>query len=278
MRSFFEHDHVSVIEPRSRWAFPDVRELWAYRDLFLTLGARDVRVRYKQTLLGAAWAVLQPVAQMLLFTAIFGRFAKIPSDGYPYSVFVYSGLLPWTLFSSTVSAASGSLLGNASLITKVYFPRLLIPMTAIATPAVDFGVSVLVLIGLLVYHGVGFSFSLLLLPVLMALLATLAIGTGTLLAAMTVTYRDVRFIVPFLVQLWMFATPIIYPATLIPDGFRWLLWLNPMSGFVESFRAIFLGRPIPWAPLGVSCAFAAALLMLGVVVFQRVEEKFADVI
>jgi lipopolysaccharide transport system permease protein len=275
---FFGEDHVSVIEPRTSWRLPNFRELWAYRELFFTLGARDVKVRYKQTVLGAAWAVIQPVAQMLLFTVIFGRFAQIPSEGYPYAVFVYSGLLPWALFASTVTAASGSLLGNAALITKVYFPRLLVPMTAVATPSVDFLVSAAVLIVLLFGYGVGLSPGIVLVPLLVIILAMLAVGIGTLLAASTVTYRDVRFVVPFLMQFWMFATPIIYPPTMIPTKYRWLLWLNPMSGIIDGFRAAFLGRDIHVLPLLVSFVFAFGALVLGVVVFQRVEERFADVI
>jgi lipopolysaccharide transport system permease protein len=275
---FFGHDHISVIEPGKRWRLPDVRELWAYRDLFTTLALRDVKVRYKQTFLGAAWAVIQPVAQMMLFTVIFGRFAQIPSEGYPYAVFVYSGLLPWALFASTVTMASGSLVGNAALITKVYFPRLLLPMSAVATPSVDFLVSSSVLIVLLLGYGTGISPAIVLVPLLLVILAVLAIGIGMLLAASTVTYRDVRFLVPFVMQFWMFATPVIYPPTMVPEAYRWLLWLNPMSGLIDGFRAAFLGKPLEILPLLVAAGFATAALLAGVWLFQRVEEDFADVI
>jgi lipopolysaccharide transport system permease protein len=270
--------NVTVIEPARQWRMPDWKQLWAYRELFVALGARDVRVRYKQTVLGALWALLQPLATMALFTLIFGRFARMPSEGYPYQVFVYSALLPWTLFSSTVSSAAGSIIGNSALLTKVYFPRLLVPAATVAAPSVDFLVSSTFLLALTLWYGVAWTPRLLAVPFLAVLLMLLAIGVGMILSSLTVTFRDTRFLVPFLMQLWMFATPIIYPASLVPERFRWLLWLNPMSGITDAFRAAFLGRPFNLQSLSVSAAIAVVAFIAGIAAFQRVEQKVADVL
>lgn len=270
--------NVTIIEPARRWRMPDWRQLWAYRELFLALGTRDVRVRYKQTVLGALWAILQPLATMALFTVIFGRLARMPSEGYPYQVFVYSALLPWTLFSATVTAAASSIIGNSALLTKVYFPRLLVPAATVATPSVDFLVSTTFLLGLTLWYGVEWTWRLVTVPFLALVLMLLAIGTGMLLSSLTVTFRDARFVVPFLMQLWMFATPIIYPSSIVPPRFRWLLWMNPMSGITDAFRSAFLGRPFNLQSLGVSAVIAVAMFLIGIAAFQRVEQKVADVL
>lgn len=269
---------VSLIEPARGWRLPDLRELWAYRELFYVLGERDVRIRYKQTVLGAAWAILQPLATMVLFTLIFGRLAQIPSEGLPYAVFVYAGLLPWNLFSATVTASSNSLVGSSALITKVWFPRLLVPMSSAASPLVDFAVSSMILLLLMIGYGVPWSFRMLVIPVLVVILVMLAAGVGTMMAALVVTYRDVRFLVPFMVQFWMFASPVIYPPTMIPEGYRWLLWLNPMTGIIESFRWAFLGKPLDHTSLIISVVAAMAVFFIAIAYFQRVEKGFADVI
>lgn len=271
-------EQLSIIEPSRGWRLPDLKELWAYRELLYVLGERDVKVRYKQTVLGAAWAILQPLATMLLFTLIFGRFAKIPSDGYPYAVFVYAGLLPWNLFSATVSASSQSLVGSSSLLTKVWFPRLLVPTSSVASPLVDFVVSSVILLILMIGYDIAWSARLLLLPLLVVLLVMLASGIGTALAALVVTYRDVRFIIPFLVQFWMFASPVIYPPTLVPEPWRWVLSLNPMTGIIESFRWAFLGKPFDGTSLLISIVITVSVFLFAIVYFQRVEKGFADVI
>ncbi|HYR27763.1 MAG TPA: ABC transporter permease, partial [Thermoanaerobaculia bacterium] len=270
--------NVTIIEPAKRWRMPDWPQLWAYRELFLALGARDVRVRYKQTVLGALWALLQPLATMIMFTIIFGRFARMPSEGYPYQVFVYSALLPWTLFSATVTSGAASIVGNTALLTKVYFPRLLVPAATVAAPSVDFLVSTAFLLLLTLWYGVDWTWRLAVVPLLVVITMMLAIGTGTLLSSLTVTFRDTRFLVPFLIQLWLFATPIIYPSSLVPGRYRWLLWLNPMSGITDAFRSAFLGRPFNVQSLAVSAAIAAAMFLFGVAAFQSVEQKVADVL
>lgn len=269
---------VTIIEPPSRWKMPNWRHLWAYRELFVALGTRDVRVRYKQTLLGTLWAILQPLATMVIFTVIFGRLAGMPSEGFPYPVFVYSALLPWTLFATTASAAAASVIGNASLLTKIYFPRLLVPAATVGAPLVDFAISSTFLVILTAIYDIAWTPRLLAVPFLTAVLVCLAVGVGILLSSFTVTFRDVRFIVPFLIQIWMFATPIIYPPSLIPLGFQWLLWLNPMTGIVGGFRSAFLGRPFHLPSLAVSALIAVVFLIAGVISFQRVEQKVADVI
>ncbi|HUO85385.1 MAG TPA: ABC transporter permease [Thermoanaerobaculia bacterium] len=275
---YFGHAHTTVIEPPKGWRLPDFRELWAYRELAAALGARDIRVRYKQTVMGAAWAILQPLATMILFTLIFGRFARIPSEGYPYAVFVYAGLLPWTLFSSTITAAANSLVGSSGLITKIWFPRLLIPAASVASPLVDFAVSSLILLVLMLGYGVDWSVRILLVPLLVVLLVLLAVSIGIFLSAFIVRYRDVRFVIPFLVQFWMFASPVIYPPSIIPEAYRWILWLNPMTGVIEAFRWAFLGKPFDAGSLAVSVVAAVVALIVSISWFERVEEGFADVI
>jgi lipopolysaccharide transport system permease protein len=270
--------NITIIEPARRWRMPDWQQLWAYRELLFAFGSRDIRVRYKQTVLGALWALIQPLTTMALFTVVFGRFARMPSEGYPYQIFVYSALLPWTLFASTVSSAANSIVGSSPLLTKVYFPRLFIPAATVAAPVVDFVISAAFLLAMMLWYGVSWTWRLAAAPFLLVLVAVLAVGTGVLLSAFTVTFRDIRFIVPFLIQLWLFATPVIYPGSLVPTRFRWLLWLNPMSGITDAFRAAFLGRPFNVASLAVSTAVTIIVCIAGIAAFQGTEQKFADVI
>lgn len=272
-----QHD-TTVIRPPRGWRLPDLLELWAYRDVLRALAVRDVKVRYKQTMLGVTWAILQPLATMILFTLIFGRFAKIPSEGYPYAVFVYAGLLPWTLFSSIVTASANSLVGASGLVTKVYFPRLLVPGASIGSPLVDFLVSSVILLALMLVYGVGWTWNLAMAPVLVGLTVITAVGVGTFLSAVIVTYRDFRFVLAFMMQFWMFATPVIYPPTMIPEEFRWILALNPMTGVVDGFRSAFLGKAFDLVALSMSLGTGLTLLFLGVMYFQKVEDRFADVI
>lgn len=261
---------------RARWL--DWRELYAYRELLFVLTARDIKVRYKQTALGITWALLQPLANMLLFTVIFGRLAKLPSDGFPYPIFVFAALLPWTFFANAVSSASESVVGASTLITRVYFPRLIIPLSSVCTAFVDFALASLVLLVLMLFYGVGWSPNLLLAPVLVVALAFTALGVGTMLAALNVSYRDFRYIVPFGIQFWMFASPVVYPSSMIPDRWQWLYHLNPIAGIIDGFRCVFLGMPFDWAALGTSMVASIVIFVVGVVLFERAERRFADVI
>lgn len=276
--TYFGPNHATIIRPNHGWHLPNFREIWAYRELLWVLASRDVRVRYKQAVLGASWALIRPLLQMLIFTLLFGKLAKIPSDGIPYAIFVFAGLLPWMLFASAVSASSASLVASSNLVSKVYFPRLILPAAAMGSAAVDFVVSLALLLLMTLWYGTSWTPGMMLAPLLVLGMMTLAMGVGTFLAALSVTYRDVAQIVPFAIQLWMFATPVIYPASFIPEQWRWALLINPMTGYTEAFRSSFLGLPINWTMLGVSIIASLALLVIGIAYFQRVEKRFADVI
>lgn len=271
-------EHVTVIEPPAGWRSVDWRELWEYRELLWVMTTRDIRIRYKQTVLGAGWAVIRPLLTMLMFTVIFGKFAKMPSDGFPYPIFVYSALLPWTFFSTAVSTGAHSLVGSAPLLSKVYFPRLIIPLSSIGGALVDLLVSTALLLVMMVWYGVGWTPQLVLSLPLLVLLVLVALGIGTLLSAVTVTYRDFTHITPFLVQIWMYVTPVVFPLSVVPERWRWLLYLNPVTGIVEGFRSAFLGRPLDLVALASSFAWAVVLLTAAVAYFERVERRFADVI
>ena len=272
------HDHVTLIEPRSGWHMLNWRELWAYRELLWVLTARDVKVRYKQTVLGAAWAVIRPLLTMVIFSIVFGQLAKMPSDGYPYPVFVYAALLPWTFFAAAITSSGQSLVGSANLVSKVYFPRLIIPLSSIGAGLVDLAIATVVLLAMMAWYRVGFTWNLLAAPLLLAGVVFVALGVGTLLSALTVAYRDFTHLTPFLVQIWMYVTPVIYPVALVPEQWRWLLYLNPMTGLIEAFRSAFLGKPFDIGGIGLSFAVALAIFALGVAYFERVERRFADII
>ena len=275
---WFDHEHVTIIEPRSGWSWREVQELWAYRELLLVLTQRDLKVRYKQTVIGAGWALIQPVLTMVLFTIVFGRLAQIPSDGYPYPVFVYAALLPWTFFASAVGSAGNSMVGSANLVTKIYFPRLIIPLASAGSWLIDFLIASIILLVLMLWYGVGFTLNLLAVPFLVVALLLTALGAGTFLAALIVSYRDFRYVIPFMLQFWMFASPVVYSGSLVPEGWRWLLFLNPMSGVIDGFRSAFLGKP--FEPLALTLSMAMALLFFigGVWYFRHVQNRFADVI
>lgn len=275
---YFGHEHVTVIEPARGWRSLDLRELWAYRELLFVLTMRDIKVRYKQTVLGAAWAILQPFMTMVVFTIFFGHLANMPSDGFPYPVFVYSALVPWTFFANAITSSSNSLVGSAHLISKVYFPRLIIPLSAVGVGVVDFAVAASILLAMMLFYGVGWTFNLLMAPVLLLAMIFTALGVGTCLSALTVSYRDFRYVVPFMVQLWMFVTPVVYPATLVPTHWRWLLYLNPMWGLIDGFRAVFLGRGFDLLGLTISMVMAVGVFIIGIAYFERVERRFADII
>src|SRR6267142_4821762 len=251
------------------------KELWAHRELVYFLTWRDVKVRYKQTLLGAMWALLQPLLLMLIFTFVFGRLVGVKSEGVPYPLFAFAGLLPWMFFANAVTNSGNSLVSNSNLIKKVYFPRIIIPTAAVAAGLVELGIGFLLLIVLMFYYGVGLHLSLLLLPLLLILLTLLALGVGMWMSALNVKYRDVRYALPFLIQLWLFASPVIYP---VPERWRWLLALNPMTGIVQGFRAAFFGQPFDWGTLALSAVITLLILVYSTFTFSRMERSFADVI
>ncbi|MCI0460844.1 MAG: ABC transporter permease [Gemmataceae bacterium] len=270
---------VTVIERRPGWRLIDLAELWRYRELLWFLTWRDVKVRYKQTVLGAAWAVLQPLATMAVFTLFLGRLVGA-SDGAAYPLFVLAGLLPWTFFAAGINSGGQSVVANQNLVTKIYFPRLILPMSAVAAGLVDLAIAFGVLLGMMFWFGVLPGWSMLLVPGIVLLLAVAALGVGTLLSALMVNYRDFRHVVPFLVQLWMFATPAIYVQTDLGLGPTWeaLLPLNPAYGLIVAFRQVVFGQPLDLYALGVSSGMGVLLLVVGCLYFRRVERSFADVI
>ena len=256
-----------------------IRELWAYRELVYFLAWRDVKVRYKQTVLGVLWAVLQPLFTMVVFTLLFGQLAKIPTDGMPGPVFYFSALVPWIYFSSTVSNAGMSLVANSTLLTKIYFPRIILPAAAAVSNLMDFLISSVFLLGFVLYYGMPLGWSLLLWPVLVVLVTMLSFSLGTIFAALNVKYRDIKYALPFFIQLLMFATPIIYPASMIPERFRWVLALNPLSGIVEAFRyAVAPVRPPDWNLVALSVGASVVLFVVGVAYFRSTEKAMADLV
>lgn len=239
---------------------------------------RDIKVRYKQTVLGVVWAIIQPVTTMVIFTFIFGRLAKIPSDGFPYPIFVFSGMLAWNLFSSAVSSGGVSMVGASGMISKVYFPRLIVPIASIGVSAIDFLVSFCILLILMLSYSVAFNWQLIFFPLFVFGLLFAAIGLSTWLTAITVVYRDFRFVLPFMIQIWMYVTPVIYPLSFIPEQWQWLIYLNPIAGWVGGIRSSILGTPIEWNSVLSSLVFTMLLLNFGLRFFQRAERRFADVI
>ena len=268
----------STIERTNSWKIFDLTELWAYRELLFFLTWRDVRVRYKQAVLGMGWVVLQPLLMTLVFTIFLGVIVRVPSDGVPYPIFAYSGLLLWTFFSGAISGSGNSLVGNAHLITKVYFPRLLVPLASILARVVDLVVALVMLVGLMIYFRVGVSTGLLMAPVMIILLALLALGLGMWTSALNVKYRDVGLALPVFIQLWMFVSPVVYPLTLVPERWRFVYSLNPLVGIIEGFRAALFGKSFNWQALGISAIVTVALLVYAAYVFKRREKTFADII
>jgi lipopolysaccharide transport system permease protein len=267
------------IEPSRGWVSLRLHELWAYRELLYFLTWRDIKVRYKQTALGAGWAILQPFLTMVVFSIFFGRLAKMPADGLPYPIFSYAALVPWTFFAQGLGHAANSLVGSSNLIKKIYFPRLVVPIAGVISGLVDLGLAVLVLIGMMLYYGLVPSLAALWLPLFVLLALMTALGAGLWLAALNVQYRDVRYVVPFLTQLWLFATPIAYPSSLLQEPWRTVYGLNPMVGVVEGVRWALVGTPLGSpAGLAVSALISGGLLGGGAFYFRRQERSFADVI
>jgi lipopolysaccharide transport system permease protein len=274
-----------TIQPGRSWSAFDARELWAHRELLYFLTLRDLKVRYKQTLLGAVWVILQPLLMTLIFTVFLGMLARVrPPTGLPYPVFVYSGFLPWMFISGGIMGCSTSLTGNSNLLTKVYFPRVLLPAANLGTRVVDFAISLVILVGLIVIYRVVFHFQVALtwnlaaLPLVFVLMALFTFGVGTVVSSLNVKYRDVGVALPVLIQLWMFTSPIVYPADLVPEKLRTLYSLNPIVGLIEGFRAALLGTDLPVFAIAVSAAFTIIALVCAAFVFRRTEKGFADVI
>jgi len=267
----------TVIAPPRGWDFFPAREVWAYRELLYFLVWRDVKLRYKQTALGVVWVALQPIALATMFTIVFSRFLSAPSAGLPYPVFVLAALVPWQLFAAALGRSSLSLVANEHLLTKIYFPRILIPLASVLTASIDMLFTLFVLGAVLLYYGIGLTAAALLLPLLIALLLVAAMGIGLLLSALNVRYRDIQAIVPFLTHMWLFATPIAYAATLVPENWRWLYDLNPMVGLVEGFRWALAGGSFPQSLL-TSAALTVVVACAGIIYFRRAERHFADVV
>lgn len=274
-----QRNPVVVIEPSRGWLVPKLYELWEYRELLYFLIWRDVKVRYKQTVLGVAWAIIQPLTTMVFFSIIFGRLAGLPSDGLPYPIFTYTALVPWTFFAGALSRSTTSLVSSSGLITRVYVPRLIVPIAAAAGGVVDFGIGFFILVCLMAFYGVVPTVAVLTLPFLLLLSLATALGVGLWLSALNVRYRDVSFMVPFLLQIWLYASPVAYSSSLVPERWRLLYSLNPMAGVAEGFRWALLGTGWQVGPvIGVSVGVVIVLLISGALFFRRMEKTFADVV
>lgn len=270
---------IVVIEASKSWVPLRLGEIWTYHELLYFLIWRDVKVRYKQTLLGAAWAILQPLLTMVIFTLLFGRLAGIKSEGVPYPIFAFGGLLIWIFFANSVTNSGNSLVGSANLITKIYFPRMIVPAGAVAAGLVDLLLAFLVQIVLMIYYGVHPTWAILMVLPLVLLTTLLALGVGMWLSALNVKYRDIRYAIPFLIQLWMFASPIIYPVSMLPAKWQWLLRLNPLTGIIQNFRvALFGNQPFDWQSLGISLLITVLVLAYSAFSFRRMERHFADIV
>jgi lipopolysaccharide transport system permease protein len=267
-----------IIRPPRKWVPVDLHELWAYRELVTSFTLRDIKLRYKQTGLGIAWAVLQPLLTMVIFTVFFGGLAKIPSDGVPYPLFVLAALLPWSLFAEGLTRSTTTMVTNSNIMTKVYFPRLIMPLSSILSPLVDFAVSFIILLAMMVYYGYVPTFNILFLPLFLLLALATSLGVGLWLSALNVKYRDFQYTVPFLIQIWMFASPVVYASSLVPESLRVWYGLNPMAGVIEGFRWALLGSGAPSAMVLVSVGMVIVLLVSGMFYFRRMEQYYADIV
>lgn len=269
---------TTVITQRSRWQALHFRELWIYRELLCLLAWRDVKVRYKQAVLGILWALIQPFVKMVVFSMVFGRLAGIDSGGFPYAVFVYAGLLPWGLFADSLARSGHSLVAGASLVRRAHIPRVIMPAASVLSAIFDYAISLCLLLGLIVYFGLQWDVSLLLILPLTLITMVVALGVGFFVSALNAAYRDVQYVIPFLTQIWMFLTPVIYPVTAIPERFRWLILANPMTGIISAYRASILGGAIPWDQLGISVGIGLGLLVGGLAFFRSMDRHFADIV
>lgn len=267
-----------IIEPTRSWLSLKLRDIWEYRELLYFLTWRDVKIRYKQTAIGFLWAIIQPFLKMVVFSVIFGSLAKMDSEGFPYPIFLYAGLLPWQFFASSVSRGGESIVASANLIRKVYFPKLIIPIASVGACLVDFAISFIILIIMMLYYSIIPTLSIfMVLPLILATIFT-ALGVGMLISALNVAYRDFRYVLPFLVQIWMFLTPVIYPTRIIPENWRWLILLNPMAGIVDAYRSAILGKSFEWSNLGISMGMAVVIFLCGLMYFRKTERYFADIV
>lgn len=274
-----EQPTVLTIKPSQGWVNLRLKDVWEYRELLYFLVWRDIKVRYKQTALGAAWAIIQPLCAMVVFSIFFGRLAKVPSDGLPYPIFAYTALLPWQLFAYALTESGNSLVANQQLIKKVYFPRLAIPLAAVLAGLVDFAIAFVVLLGMMFYYGIYPTMAIVTLPLFILFAVATALAVGLWFSALNVEYRDVRYTIPFLTQFWLFATPVAYPSSLVPEPWRAFYGLNPMAGVVEGFRWALLGKSGGMGPLMlVSVLTVIALLIGGLIYFRRMEKTFADLV
>jgi lipopolysaccharide transport system permease protein len=267
-----------IIRPPRKWVPVDLHELWNYRELLTSFTIRDIKIRYKQTALGFLWAIIQPLFMMLIFTVIFGSFAKIPSDGLPYPLFSFAALLPWMLFSEGLTRSTMSMVLNSNIMTKVYFPRLIMPISGILSPLVDFAVSISILVLMMAYYGFVPTINVVFLPLFILLALATSLGVGLWLSALNVKYRDFQYTVPFIVQLWMYASPVVYPASMLPAAIRPLYGLNPMAGVIEGFRWALLGTDMPGSIIFVSVSVVIVLLISGMFYFRRMEQYYADIV
>lgn len=267
-----------IIRPPRKWVPVDLHELWNYRELLASFTMRDIKIRYKQTALGFLWAIIQPLFMMLIFTIIFGGFAKIPSDGIPYPLFSFAALLPWMLFSEGLTRSTMSMVSNANIMTKVYFPRLIMPISGILSPLVDFAVSISILVLMMGYYGFVPTLNVVFLPLFILLALATSLGIGLWLSALNVKYRDFQYTVPFIIQIWMYASPVVYPASMLPEAIRPLYGLNPMAGVIEGFRWALLGTEIPGSMIFVSVGVVVVLLVSGMFYFRKMEQYYADIV
>lgn len=272
------HDLRTLIKSEESGVQLNLGELWYYRELLYFLTLRDIKVRYKQTVMGLAWVIIQPLTTMLIFTLVFNRFVRLDAGTLPYPLFALSGLLLWLFFANAVTNSTHSLVSNANLITKVYFPRLFIPAASVGAGLVDLAVAFLLLIVMCFYYGVALSSNILLLPLFVLLMALLTLGVGLLSAAVTVKYRDLRHALPFIIQLWMFASPVIYPTSIVPAKWKWLVTINPVAGIIEGFRTCLTGGSFAWLQVSIAAAITATLLVCSAYIFRRLEHTFADVV
>ncbi len=270
---------LTVIRPHKGWLHIGFKELWAYRELAYFFAWREVKVRYKQTAIGILWAIFQPFVTMVIFTIFFGKLAKIPSDNIPYPIFVYVGLLLWNYFSFGLSHASDSMVKNSNIIQKIYFPRLIIPISSSLIGLIDFAISFVILLGMMFYyHYIPNLLGLIFIPILLFITFLSSVGLGCFLASVNVKYRDVRYVIPFFIQMLMFLTPVIYPVSFLNEKYQWLLALNPMSGVIETARGMMFGRPLDWSILGMSAGVSTGLFIFGIMYFRKTERFFADII
>lgn len=267
---------ITIIKPSKGWMPINLQELWEFRDLLYFFTWRDIKVRYKQTVLGFAWAIIQPFLAMVIFTVFFGNLAKMPSDGIPYPIFAYTALLPWTLFSESITRSTNSMVMNSNIIKKVYFPRMALPISSVLSPVLDFAIAFIILILMMIYYGIVPTFNVIWLPAFVLLAIATSLGVGLWTSALNAKYRDIQYVVPFMVQIWMFASPVVYAASMIPAQYQLLYGLNPMAGVIEGFRWSMLGTNAPGMVIIASVIVSVVILVSGAFYFRRMEKTFAD--